>query len=337
MKPNNKSISIKVLASLAFFVFFSVKSLVLGQAMPQVNARFANPQFDIKTKMYFLDVELNSKDSKEYLFGMNLRFFYDASLLEFKTLDQFSNGYGTEGGLPKTVAASGQSGILMFNLKEATVFVNGAIEMKDSQTPLEIVPDRWAKVCRVGFKVPLIIQDKKEFCPSVVWDLKPQGSGGFLAGDDGLVITLLENDPNTPDYSAPAKVNGTFFNWEPNAWDSQPYGQPASKNCIALFKPTLNVDNNANSHTKYEVFQNEPNPFNSRTVIDFVIPSSEEVTFKFFDISGKLLSEISGEYKAGRNAVTVENQPWIEESKVVFYQMETAGFRSEMHKMTIID
>ncbi len=334
---------IKIKLCLAILVaLFSLKTVVVsGQVLPQINTRFSNPRYDKSTKLYSLDVELNSKSSKESLFGMNVRFFYDASLLEFKKLDQFSQGYGILGQQPTTLQANGQSGTTMFNLNQATVFVNGAVQLADSQTPLQITPDKWVKVFSVIFKVQLIHQDKKDFCPSVLWDLKPSGvSGGFLTGDDGLVITVLENDPNTPDISAPAHVSATSLNWEANSTNVMPFGKPTSNTCISLTKQVPLDGNNGNNGLngqKFALFQNEPNPFNSSTSIQFDIPFPQQVTLKFYDTSGKILSELKGEYKTGRNTVRLDHQPWMEESKIVFYVMETEGFRSDMLKMTIMN
>jgi hypothetical protein len=340
MKPISKMIKIKLCLAI-LVAFFSLKTVVSGQVLPQINARFSNPRYDKATKIYALDVELNSKSTKESLFGMNVRFFYDASMLEFKKLDQFTQGYGILGQPPTALQANGQSGTQMFNLNQATVFVNGAVQMADSQTPLQITPDKWVKVFSVIFKVQLIHQDKKDFCPSVIWDLKPNDiSGGFLTGDDGLVITVNENDPVTPDISAPAHVSAVNFNWSAYTTNGLPYGKPDPKTCISLSKKEPLDGNNGNSGLsgqKFALFQNEPNPFNNSTSIEFDIPFPQEVTLKFYDTNGKILSELKGEYKAGRNTVRLDHQPWMEESKIVFYIMQTEGFRSDMLKMTIMN
>lgn len=317
--------------------FISTSSLLSGQTTPQINARFTNPHFDDNTRMYFLDVELNSKVTKEFLFGMNVRFFYDANMLEFQNFDQFTAGYGTVGAIPRSSVSNGQAGVQMFNLKESTAFINGSVQLTDENTPLQIVPEKWVKVCRVCFKVPLIYSDKGDFCPSVIWDTKgDMGRGGFLMGDDGLVITVLENDPNTPEVSAPSHVIGTFFNWEQTSFDDMPYGKPISTSCVTISPTTSTQDNDINEKG-FALFQNEPNPFNRQTAIQFIIPSARQVTFKFFDVSGKQVDEIIGEYKEGRNSINLDRKAWMEESKVIFYQMETKGFKSNTLKMVLIN
>jgi len=335
MKNRIKTINIKWIASFAVVALFSLTSRVIGQEMPQINVRFSNPHYDSGTRLYYLDAELNSKKSNEYLFGMNVRFFYDATMLEFQNLDQFSAGYNIQGKSPSAIQGNGNGGTQMFNLKEATAFINGAIQLQDENTPLQVVQGKWVKAFRVCFKVPLIVQDIQDFCPSVLWDIKPvDGTGGFLTGDDGLVITLLENDPNTPDVSAPAHVSGAYFNWEPNQTGEMPYGKPVSNDCVPLGQVTSTQDNNGKG---FALYQNEPNPFNHSTAIVFVLPFSQDVTLKFYDTSGKVIDQIQGQYKEGRNIVNLDRRSWMEQSRVVFYRMETDGFRSQTMKMVLIN
>lgn len=326
--------SVKALLTLCAFV--GTISLLSGQSMPQINARFTNPHFDDNTRSYFLDVELNSKTSSEYLFGMNVRFFYDATMLEFQHFDQFSAGYETLGGSPRSVQAAGQAGIQMFNLKEATVFVNGAIQLTDENNVLQLVPEKWVKAFRVCFKVPLTYTGKSEFCPSVIWDTKgDESQGGFLMGDDGLVVTVLESDPNTPETSSPAHVSVHYFNWEPSRVEEMPYGKPTSANCVKISETVSTQDDMDGKG--FALFQNEPNPFNKTTAIEFIIPNAQHVSLKFYDVSGKQLDEISGVYKTGKNVVNLDRKPWLEEAKVVLYRMETEGFRSNTLKMILIN
>src|SRR6187431_1283262 len=104
MKTSINLISVRFIA----FLFFCASTIALtGQAMPQIQARFSNPVFDMETREYFLDVELNSVLAQENLFGMNLRFFYDATYMEFKGVDQFHQGYGLLGDAPKPFVGNG--------------------------------------------------------------------------------------------------------------------------------------------------------------------------------------------------------------------------------------
>ncbi len=338
MISGTKKLQVKMAMTFVIYTLISLSTVLLSQSMPQINVRFSNPQFDNDTRMYFLDVELNSQNSPEKLFGMNVRFFYDATMLEFKHMDQFRPGYGIIGELPKEFRANDQSGVQMFNLTGAAAYINGAIQQLDEQSSLEINPIKWVKVFRLAFKVPIIYAEEDRFCPSVVWDLKSNyGGGGFLAGSDGVIITLVENNPDTRKTSSPTVIQGTHLNWDQNPDNVMPYGNYAAKECISINQLVSTEDPDQVDINGYALFQNKPNPFDEATTIDFILPASNQAVLKFYDVTGKSLEEIKGDYKLGRNTVKVERKPWMEESKVIFYRLETDGFQSSMRKMTLIN
>jgi hypothetical protein len=224
----------------------------------------------------------------------------------------------------------------MFGLKKLTGFVNGTVQNQNEQSQLEMVPNKWVKAFRVCFRVPPTVPTDKAFCPAVIWDIKPKVGGGFLMGDDGLVITIAEKDPNTPDVSTPAFSAGTSLNWQASSLSGSPYGNPVSTTCISLAKVGVRAE--ADSTPKeYQLLQNEPNPFDHGTVIQFTLPAAQKVSLKFYDVSGKILKEIIGDYKEGKNAVNLGSEPWMQGAKVVLYRMETEGFRSKMFKMIFIN
>ena len=338
MKSISNLVKIKILTSFILFGLSSASALILAQTavpLPQINARFSNPEFIPGTRMYCLDVELNSSNTMEILFGMNVRFFYDASKLDFRYFDQYSDGYGSLGD-PAVVVASGASGFQMFGIKGATAFVNGTIQRQSEQSHLGLAPNIWVKAFRICFRVPTSVQDDKSFCPSVLWDIKPKVGGGFLMGDDGLVITIVEKDPTTPDVSAPAISTGTSLNWD-QTFKGMPYGNPTSSICVSLQRLSGRSEADPDDQSDFKLFQNEPNPFDHGTVIQFIIPATQEVSLKFYDVTGKILKEITGEYKEGKNAVNISSGPWTQGAKVVFYRMETEGFRSKTLKMVFIN
>lgn len=332
--PVIKQTQVKVRASLTFLVLLCLNTFLLGQA--QINARFSNPQFDHPTRTYFLDVELSSMGKTEFLFGMNVRFFYDATKLEFLYLDQLNGAYGTWGKAPMTFPGGTQSGAQMFNLTGNTAFVSGAIQLESTPSALEIVQNQWARVFRIAFKVPLSIQDEENFCPAVLWDqLLDLKSGGYLPGSEGLVITVLENDPTTSESTAPTAIRGALFNWVRDVEEGMPFGSPAFTDCISIAELVSTEDPDL-VEDGYALFQNKPNPFNAETTIEFILPSPMEATLQFYDVSGKSYENIKGNFKEGRNSVTVTLKPWMVESKVVLYRLETEDYKSRMRKMTLI-
>jgi hypothetical protein len=327
-------------AQIKFIAIFTVWIYATGlyaQSLPEIDARFSNPHFDKLSRTYSLDVELNSKLSSEVLFGMNLRFYYDASLLEFENLDQFHQGYDNLGEAPKVYVGNENSGSQLFGFARSAGFVNGAIQLKDDSFPLEIFPQKWVKVFRVTFKVPRIILDEEHFCPGVVWDLKPkQGAGGFMAGSDGLIITVVEKNPQTRETTAPTITTGSSFNWIYNYDSSMPYGRTQSEDCISIAELVYTEEQNQVDANGYLLKQNNPNPFDDKTIIEFVLPFSQEATLKFFDVDGKSIEEVKGNYSSGKNQVVIKDKPWMNQSNVVFYRLETKAYTSGIRKMTMI-
>jgi hypothetical protein len=332
--PEIKKIQVKLLATMVLFVLLSLNNLLTGQA--QINARFANPQFERSTRTYFLDVELSSVANSERLFGMNLRFFYDASKLEFLYLDQLASAYSILGKAPQAYQGSQQIGAQMFNFTEGAAYVNGAIQLQSTQSALEILPNQWTRVLRIGFKVPLSIQDEENFCPAVLFDqIEDNQNIGYLSGSEGLIIMVVDNDPNTPETTAPTVISSALFNWERDVEEGMPYGGPVSTKCISVGELVSTEDPDL-VKDGYALYQNKPNPFDAETKIDFILPFAQQATLKFYDVSGKIYEDIKGSFKEGINTVTVALKPWMVESKVVLYRLETEDYKSGMRKMTLI-
>lgn len=126
-----KRLNAKVIAFLLFMISLSIASY--GQNLAQINARFANPQFDFATRTYFLDVEISTKGPNHFLFGMNVRFFYDAGRLQFLYLDQLHGGYTLTGKSPQSYVGNPQSGAKMFGLTGAAAYVNGIVQLQSTR------------------------------------------------------------------------------------------------------------------------------------------------------------------------------------------------------------
>ena len=202
--------------------------LVIGQE-PVITVRFANPQNSCATEEYCLDVEFKSDLEDQEIFGMNIRFFYDDDVLEFIDFRNFEGGYNPVEPNPPAIAISEPAGPALFNFGGAAVFVNGAMQLTNLNAPPIILDtDEWTPIYQICFFVEEQNVDLDNFCPAVVWDLEQNPiNGGFLTGDDGVVITVLGDN----DESAPADENVEQFNWEYIGNGSPPYGQPIEIVC----------------------------------------------------------------------------------------------------------
>ena len=335
MKSGFKTIRIQWIALVLCCAF---TWMVNGQVvLPQINARFANPSLDPETRQYFLDVELSTKSGKEALFGMNLRFFYDASVLEFEQVDQFREGYGILGEAPKAFVGNESSGTQLFGFSSNAGYVNGAIQLLDENYPFDIHDNKWVKAFRVSFKVPIHVPNPEEFCPSVIWDLKPQlGSGGFLPGGDGLLITVVDKDTRTRQESAPAHATGEPFNWKYNGQQEKPFGEPLATHCINISSLVAVEDPEHVDADGYALLQNRPNPFDQYTVIEFILPSAQHGKILLYDVSGAIREEIEGDFLAGKNKIELKQKTWMVQSNSVYYQLKTEKYTSKSRKMTLV-
>jgi hypothetical protein len=319
------------------FILFVAATTLFGQALPRIEARFANPRFDSQSRTYFLDVELSSKDGPEMLFGMNLRFFYDASLMEFQKVDDFHQGYGILGNAPKPIVGNAQSGNQLFAFSHAAAYINGAVQLLDDRFPMQIPSNGWVKAFRVSFKVPVTALHNQQFCPSVIWDLEAaQGAGGFLPGSAGLVITVVETNRASRFASEPAEASAVQFNWAYSTEGGLPHGKTISGDCIPLGPLVSTQEQDKTNAIGYAVSQNQPNPFETRTRIDFVLPYAQHATIVLFDVDGNIKETIEGEYQSGKNQIELNQKPWMVETSVIYYRLQTEKYTSKTFTMSLI-
>lgn len=170
------------------------------------------------------------------LFGMNVRFFYDDTNLELIGFSDFQGGYGPV--LPDppdimmTLPGTGTS-FFGFPPPGIADFVNGAIQLVDVGQPSILLNTvTWTKLFQVCFDVEGLLADSVDFCPPIVWDLEANpANGGYLPGDDGVVMTLVATPPLM---SNPADENVVQFNWAYLGDGLPPYGQPVPQSCVTI-------------------------------------------------------------------------------------------------------
>lgn len=217
------------------FSLFTLAFLLTGVVFAQttVTTRLANGTYDCNTEEYCLDVEFQADMPGEELYGMNVRFFYDDDVLEFVDFRNFVGGYAPFfPDPPEILTGAAGSGATLFDFPPASVaeFVNGAIILDDpNQTPVILPTASWERIFTICFDAQTVV-DFNSFCPSVVWDLEedPAG-GGFLMGDDGVVITLVDGAT-----SVAAIENVEQYNWNYDGIPGVPYGSPNPVVCTDL-------------------------------------------------------------------------------------------------------
>jgi hypothetical protein len=73
----------------------------------------------------------------------------------------------------------------------------------------------------------------------------------------------------------------------------------------------------------FELYQNMPNPFVSKTVIGFHLPEAAEATLTIFDETGRMIYTVTGDFAKGNNAITLDRAQ-INTTGVLYYKLETA-------------
>lgn len=206
---------------------------------PNITVRFANPAFDCVTGEYCVDVEFQSDLPDQELFGMNVRFFYEESILELINFRDFQGGYGPVAPNPPVKLTSLPAfGYNFFGFgvpgNGAAEWINGAIQLIDeSQPPVFISTSGWTKLFQICFEFDDPNPDSTGFCPPLVWDLEQNPAlGGYLPGDDGVVMTVYEVSTG---FTLPTFENVDQFNWEYTGTGSAPpYGAPVPTDCIPI-------------------------------------------------------------------------------------------------------
>lgn len=228
----------------AIFLVSGIRTQAICQN-PTVTIQFANPTYNITTSQYCADVEFKSDTSGTIVFGMNVRFFYDESVLDFIGFSDFQGGYGAVAPNPPTTFTS-PAGPALFNFAGAATWVNGAIQLIDpNSTPIILPNNNWTKIFQVCFTIDQPNLNSQSFCPSLVWDMEQNPeNGGFLLGDDGVVITAVDPDPNMESLATIENVDQ--FNWIYIGSGTSPWGQPQPVSCISLETPTLSLNAPAN-------------------------------------------------------------------------------------------
>jgi hypothetical protein len=85
----------------------------------------------------------------------------------------------------------------------------------------------------------------------------------------------------------------------------------------------------------FELYQNRPNPFRLSTVIGFELPKAMEATITVYDVTGKVLRSVEGDFIKGYNQVEFKRTEFDVQG-VLFYQLDTKEFTATRN-MVIID
>ncbi len=85
----------------------------------------------------------------------------------------------------------------------------------------------------------------------------------------------------------------------------------------------------------FALYQNTPNPFEGQTVIGFKLPEASKATLSVYDVTGKVLKIVEGEYNQGYNEVKLKSSD-LNATGVLYYQLDTKTYTATK-KMIVIE
>jgi len=91
----------------------------------------------------------------------------------------------------------------------------------------------------------------------------------------------------------------------------------------ALETMKVGFDIRTKENNGFVLYQNTPNPFENETAIVFELPNSGSATLTVYDLTGKVLKTISGEFVKGMNSVNMSKDDLQASGGVLYYQLET--------------
>ncbi len=86
---------------------------------------------------------------------------------------------------------------------------------------------------------------------------------------------------------------------------------------------------------QFELYQNVPNPFTGETVIRFQLPEACNASLTIFNMEGKVVKTVSGEFAKGYHEITVERSS-LSTNGIFYYRLQTPG-NTATKKMTLLN
>ncbi|KGE84995.1 T9SS type A sorting domain-containing protein, partial [Phaeodactylibacter xiamenensis] len=112
---------------------------------------------------------------------------------------------------------------------------------------------------------------------------------------------------------------------------AEAYGKDGSFQDVAIEFGSASATASAD---RFELYQNQPNPFKGETVIGFNLPEAAQVTITISDVTGKVLKLYRQDGSKGYNHITVKSSE-LAATGVVSYTVETGDYTATK-KMVII-
>ena len=159
------------------------------------------------------------------------------------------------------------------------------------------------------------------------------GNFGLNSAEEGL-ITMSWNDSDAKTADADNELFGLVFELKDTKDLSEVFQMNSSHTGAEAYKSDYEVIHTSlkfrNLNTgelldHFELMQNNPNPFAEFTVIGFNLPLAGKATMLIYDVTGKVLNKVEGDYQKGYNEITL-NKSDLGATGVMYYTLQMDGY-----------
>lgn len=148
---------------------------------------------------------------------------------------------------------------------------------------------------------------------------------GIFNGDHSLT-TSFDNERVNGEFAITfrAKASGTLSQMlkvSSRITKAEAYNMNRDRQSIAL---RFNGDGGSTvTGLGFELYQNQPNPWMTKTQIGFFLPEATEVTLTVFDETGRTVYTQKGAFSKGYNAFAID-RALVNTTGVLYYKLETS-------------
>ncbi len=107
--------------------------------------------------------------------------------------------------------------------------------------------------------------------------------------------------------------------------DAEAYTTDATTD-VEIMDVALNIGKTVSTPAlEYALYQNEPNPFADQTVIGFDLPAAMPATLTVYDITGRVVKIVEGDYVKGYNEIILKGKDLVSEG-AYYYRLNAGDF-----------
>ena len=213
--------------------------------------------------------------------------------------------------------------------------LNFEVEDKEMQAGFEYtIPFKSTDFNALGYQFTLNHTEGVEVVKIINGTLPSMSDNNFGKFKNALTTSWngSYNDKNAEAFSLVLKANKSLklsdiLSIGSNMTTAEAYDKNGEAMSISLIFKGLNSANSSNNGgntegSGFNLYQNNPNPFDSDTDISFNIPKETQGKLTVFDATGRIVKTVERVFKKGYNAINIEKSE-LNTTGVFFYRLDT--------------